>query len=458
MIGKLLKKLGNNSAVIVEQHPAVDPDALDRAVAAIIRGEFAAVLADNSPISHHLAPLVKHLQDTNFNRLSALVDVWVAQTAPLLGISRTETNMKELGYRTQAVASTSNELLASIQEIGRNTSGVAQDAADVREQMAHSNKAADLAIANMDSSSASFDTLSTNLGTLATSIEQITGIIKVIENIASQTNLLALNATIEAARAGEAGKGFSVVASEVKTLSNQTARAAEDIRERMSALQSGMNDILAVMKKSGNTVLAATQAIQSVGDSIRTITASVDNVTEKMTTVAGIVQQQMAATNEVNSSINATAEMSEDTIRMLQDLVSAIDYVSKVVLPRLNEPAKTTMDDRTLVQLARSDHASFKKRVIDTLLGLGKTQASELPDHHACRFGKWYDSVTNPALKSSAAYRRINDPHQRVHAHGKDAVALHQAGDFAAAVEAAGKMDAASLEVYAALNEMANML
>ena len=80
-------------------------------------------------------------------------------------------------------------------------------------------------------------TTTRTVGKLGDSSEEIATVIKLINGIAEQTNLLALNATIEAARAGEAGKGFAVVASEVKELAQETARATEDISSRVQAIQ-----------------------------------------------------------------------------------------------------------------------------------------------------------------------------------------------------------------------------
>jgi methyl-accepting chemotaxis protein len=430
---------------------------LRRLVGALVKGDHAEVLAGEDEVARALAPLVGHFSDKNFAALSTLADIWVTQTVPLLAVARMKADMTDLGDRTHAIASAVSQMLASIGEIGRATGEVAREADEVRGKVGDSSSATDEAVTCIGESAAAVGELEQKVGTLNTAIEQIAGIVKAIEAIASQTNLLALNATIEAARAGEAGRGFAVVAGEVKALSNQTAKATEDIRHRISQLQGSMLDIVGAMRASGSTVAAGTRAVQQAGDAVKGINASVEEVTRNMSTIAGVVQEQQTATTEVDRSVTATAAMSAEALMTIEQLASAFDRVGAVVAPRLQELAGT-INDRTLVQLARSDHASFKKRVIDVLVQRGQTKDSDLPDHHGCRFGKWYDNLKDPMLRNSEAYRRIQDPHLRVHAFGKEALAKHQAGDFAGAVTAADKMEKASQEVFSALDEMGAML
>ena len=90
-----------------------------------------------------------------------------------------------------------------------------------------------------------------------------------IEAIAQRTNLLALNATIEAARAGVAGRGFSVVAAEVKNLSQQTAAATKAIGDHVASIQSAARNAVAIVEALGATaqdMVAATDAALSHTD------------------------------------------------------------------------------------------------------------------------------------------------------------------------------------------------
>jgi methyl-accepting chemotaxis protein len=124
------------------------------------------------------------------------------------------------------------------------------------------------------------------VGKLGDSSQEIATVIKLINGIAEQTNLLALNATIEAARAGEAGKGFAVVASEVKELAQETARATEDISRRVEAIQA-------------DTAGAV--------DAISQISAVIGEINDFQATIAAAVEEQTATTDEMNRNVAEAA-------------------------------------------------------------------------------------------------------------------------------------------------------
>ena len=139
------------------------------------------------------------------------------------------------------------------------------------------------------------------VGKLGDSSAEIATVIKLINGIAEQTNLLALNATIEAARAGEAGKGFAVVASEVKELAQETARATEDISKRVEAIQA-------------DTAGAV--------DAISRISAVIGEINDFQSTIAAAVEEQTATTNEMNRNVAEAASGSQDIAAAISGLAA----------------------------------------------------------------------------------------------------------------------------------------
>jgi methyl-accepting chemotaxis protein len=165
----------------------------------------------------------------------------------------------------QAVASATEELSASIQEISQQVQTSAVSAQEAVRLASNTNQ---------------------RVAELVEVSQRIGEVVRLINGIAGQTNLLALNATIESARAGEAGKGFAVVASEVKNLASQTAKATEEIGAQIAAMQSTTN--------------AAVEAIREVGHTI-------DELDKVATTIAGAVEEQRAATQEIARSVQEAA-------------------------------------------------------------------------------------------------------------------------------------------------------
>lgn len=169
----------------------------------------------------------------------------------------------------QAVASATEELAASIGEI----SGQIQRTGVIVAEAARGTRDADAKI-----------------NRLAAGATKIGEVVTLIKAIAEQTNLLALNATIEAARAGEAGKGFAVVASEVKNLAGQTAKATEEIAAQVDSIQEATADAV---------------------DAIQAISATMQEVDRYTGAIAAAVEEQGAATDDINRSVNAAAAGSQ---------------------------------------------------------------------------------------------------------------------------------------------------
>ena len=305
----------------------------------------------------------------------------------------------------------------------------------------------------MDGIASAFGALTEKVGVLSNASEMIGSILKTIEQIAGQTNLLALNATIEAARAGDAGKGFAIVASEVKNLAKQTSSAAEDIRKRITALQEGMSDMLSSMADGSARVSKGTGVIKTVGDGIHAVNDRVEAVTQSIVSISATVEEQSKVTDEVAGNIAAVVPVAHRMLDSMDLLTGALEMAGAYFQESLAGLVKNPTG-ATLVLVAKSDHASFKKRVIDTLVGHGKTKSGDLPDHHVCRFGKWYDAIRDERIRAMPTFLKLQEPHQRVHQHGKKTLDFFAQGDLPSALEEAKMLDAASHEVIAALDDL----
>lgn len=102
----------------------------------------------------------------------------------------------------------------------------------------------------------------------------------IIQNIASQTNLLALNAAIEAARAGASGRGFAVVADEVKKLANNSGETVKKIRQALSNIQAGGNNVKTKIENTSSMLDVQVQATEEIRDAMQSIAINAVNLNE----------------------------------------------------------------------------------------------------------------------------------------------------------------------------------
>jgi methyl-accepting chemotaxis protein len=436
-----------------DDRPCYDEHKIAGVFARLTIENYRSILTGVDPVEKILRPAARAFGERVMSALKLVVNIWVEQTSPLFALAEMLRDMRDLQQRSQSVASASEEMTASIAEVSRTAGIVSDDAQQVKQDLAGSVHAVNEAFSTMDGIAHAFAGLTDKVHALGSASEQITEILKTIEQIASQTNLLALNATIEAARAGEAGKGFAVVASEVKNLAKQTASATDDIRKKIAGLQQGMADMLASMNDGAARVAKGSEAIGVVNQSIHSVGERVDSVASRMVDVSSTVSEQAQVTTEVTSNITAIVHETEKLVTNVDLLSVAIEKSSAIVQSGLAELVQNP-NAAMIVQVTKADHASFKKRVIDTVIGRGRTRGNELPDHHGCRLGKWYDAITDQQIRALPAFKALEDPHKRVHAHGIKALNLMEQGAFPDALLEAEGMNEASKDVIRLLDDL----
>ena len=164
--------------------------------------------------------------------------------------------------------------------------------------------------------------------TLGDNSQQIGQIVDTVSSIADQTNLLALNAAIEAARAGEAGRGFSVVAEEVRKLAEQSQVATEEIKERISGIQTDTDAAVNAMEQGTVEVERGTQAIREVGEQFGQILSMVGAIEEQIQDINVSVQTVSRGTTNIVAAVDEIDEVSRATSGHTQTISAAAEEQS----------------------------------------------------------------------------------------------------------------------------------
>ena len=220
------------------------------------------------------------------------------------------TSSHQMNESVLEISTATRQMAANIHEISRHTDDVAQ----VVEAAVKTANSAGAAISELEKRS-----------------KEIGTIIKVITSITQQTNLLALNATIEAARAGDMGKGFAIVAGEVKDLARETAKSAEDIINRVEAIQTSSHEAAIEINEMAKTIEQVQQFTNIIVSAVTEQSATTEMISRNITDAAHVTEEVSAAITDMATVTKHSTELAQKVQHSSEQQAKAAEKLSSLV-------------------------------------------------------------------------------------------------------------------------------
>jgi methyl-accepting chemotaxis protein len=293
-------------------------------------------LADEQSSEHatreRRARAIETINEKFQQRMATLVAQLASAATEMQATSATMTaTAEETNNRSVAVASAAEEASVNVQTVASAAEELSSSISEIGRQVAQSSGIAAKAVAEAERTDETVQALAMNA-------QRIGEVVALIQTIANQTNLLALNATIEAARAGEAGKGFAVVASEVKNLAAQTAKATEEISVQIGGIQSSTDHAVDAIQSIVSTIGQMRSisemiagSIQEQNDATREIARNAQDVASGTREVTGNITSVNRAAGETGEAAQQVLAASGQLAEQAEQLTSELDaYLAAV--------------------------------------------------------------------------------------------------------------------------------
>jgi len=306
---------------------------------------FKDILADVSGNTIQVAITSEHLY-SNAQNLSVLSD-------------KNAKEMEEVNHSSKMQLEHINETNQILQSTAENIQRISEQLNDFVETLKRTVEDSELGVQKMDETDLQMDEIGTKIQTLNHLLsnlkrksQQIDEIILFIKQISKRTNILALNATIEASRAGEYGQGFSVVANQIRDLSEQTDTSTKNIQDLVKEIQENILDALhesqsgneatklgmskiketkEIFKNIANQVKDANIHISTSSSAVETASSELEDIATKMSEMVQILNSIFEFTSNISGSINEQNNAFTEIVNETNTLADLADKLKEKI-------------------------------------------------------------------------------------------------------------------------------
>lgn len=290
------------------------------------------LLSSVKTMTGNLISLVSQVQRSVIQVTSSTTEI--AGTARQLEATVTEqaSSTNEVVATTKEISSTSRELentMNAVNSFALETSSLADEGKNDLAKM-------EATISRLNEATGS---ISTKLSVIRKKAENINQVIAVIGKISHQTNLLSLNAAIEAEKAGEYGLGFSVVAREIRRLSDQTSLSTYEIEQMVKEMQTAVSSGVMEMDKFTSEIKQGVSKVGQIGSQLEKIIKQVAMLIPRFAEVNDGMRMQSQSARQISEAMIQLGETTQQTSESIHDFNCAVDQLNDASRCLQNEMA-----------------------------------------------------------------------------------------------------------------------
>ncbi len=338
-------------------------------------------------------------------------------------------SLRETSIAINEITTSNSELITALSNIGERSRIISDSVKDSSRKLEEISTGGAQVLITADNMKNDFDSLSGIMSEMDSAI-------KGIYEISDQTNLLALNASIEAARAGDSGKGFSVVADEIRKLSDTTKSNLDAINSLMTKVKEALLKSNTSTSETISSVNNINSAIEAISSNFSVNTSSINGIAEDISSISAQNEELNASLEEITATTNF---LFEETTRMkdlsenLRESGNNVHNVSdeiKEIETHVIDTSRMAGDisnermfglsNEDFIESINSAITAHAKWVESLKAMIDEMELRPLQiDDHKCGFGHFYHSVKPFSEKVLFLWESIDENHHKLHSMGE---------------------------------------